>query len=37
MSTTPLSENEIEKLQDFIEKNGWYLKGYIENYFRYFG
>ncbi len=35
MSITPLSQNEIERLQDFIEKNGWYLKGYIENYFRY--
>ncbi len=35
MSITPLSQNEIQNIRDFIEKNGWYLKGYIENIFRF--
>ncbi|MBY9007337.1 MAG: tetratricopeptide repeat protein [Candidatus Lokiarchaeota archaeon] len=35
MPITPLSHNEIQNLRDFIEKSGWYLKGYIENIFRF--
>ena len=35
MSISHLSLNEIQSLRNFIEKNGWYLKGYIQNFFRF--
>jgi len=35
MSINPFSSNEIKNLREFIEKNGWKIEGYIENYFRY--
>lgn len=35
MSINPFSSNEIENLREFIEKNGWKIEGYIQNYFRY--
>ncbi|MFX0180501.1 MAG: tetratricopeptide repeat protein [Candidatus Hodarchaeota archaeon] len=35
MSLHPLSENELENLRKAIEKNGWQIYGYIQNYFRY--
>ncbi|MFX0036340.1 MAG: tetratricopeptide repeat protein [Candidatus Hermodarchaeota archaeon] len=35
MSINPFSEIEINNLREFIEKNGWKIEGYVENYFRY--
>ncbi len=35
MSIRPFSHSEIENLRQAIEKNGWQIKGEIENYFRY--
>jgi len=35
MSINPFSSNEIIKLREFMEKNGWKLEGTIKNYFRY--
>ncbi|MFX1233985.1 MAG: tetratricopeptide repeat protein [Promethearchaeota archaeon] len=35
MSIRPLSENELANLRTAIEKNGWQIYGYTQNYFRY--
>ena len=35
MSINPFSLNEIKNLRGVIEKNGWKINGFIENYFRY--
>ncbi|MFX1575148.1 MAG: tetratricopeptide repeat protein [Promethearchaeota archaeon] len=35
MSLNPFSSNEITNLREFIERNGWKIEGFIENYFRY--
>lgn len=35
MSIHPLSENQLENLKNAIEKKGWQINGYIQNYFRY--
>jgi len=35
MSLNPFSQNELENLKEVIEKNGWNIQGFIENYFRY--
>ncbi|MFX1257065.1 MAG: tetratricopeptide repeat protein [Promethearchaeota archaeon] len=34
-SIRPFSQNEINQLRKFIEKNGFHINGLIENYFRY--
>ncbi|MFX1325914.1 MAG: hypothetical protein ACFE8N_13255 [Promethearchaeota archaeon] len=35
MSLNPFSLNEIKNLREALEKNGWKIEGFIENYFRY--
>ncbi|MHA2038520.1 MAG: tetratricopeptide repeat protein [Promethearchaeota archaeon] len=35
MSISPFSLNEIKNLRTVIEKNGWKINGWLENYFRY--
>ena len=35
MSINPFSLTEIKNLRGVIEKNGWKIDGFIENYFRY--
>ncbi|MHA2393701.1 MAG: tetratricopeptide repeat protein [Promethearchaeota archaeon] len=35
MSLNPFSLNEIKNLREALEKNGWKIESFIENYFRY--